>query len=47
VQIYLWTNNPEFGFVENTAAAIIILLVVLVVINALAAWVRKHFEIKW
>ena len=47
VQIYLWTNNPEFGFVENTAAAIIILLVVLIVINALAAWVRKHFEIKW
>ncbi len=47
VQIYLWTNNPEFGFVENTAAAIIVLLAVLVVINALAAWVRKHFEIKW
>ncbi len=47
VQVYLWTNNPEFGFVENTAAAIIVLLFVLVVINALAAWVRQKFEIKW
>ena len=47
VQVYLWTNNPEFGFVENTAAAIIILLLVLVIINALAAWVRQKFEIKW
>jgi phosphate transport system permease protein len=47
VQIYLWSNNPEFGFVENTAAAIIILLAVLVIINALAAWVRRRFEIKW
>lgn len=47
VQIYLWTNNPETGFVENTAAAIIVLLVVLVLINALAGWVRRRFEIKW
>lgn len=47
VQVYLWTNNPEFGFVENTAAAIMVLLFVLVIINALAAWVRQRFEIKW
>lgn len=47
VQIYLWTNNPETGFVENTAAAIIVLLVVLVFINALAGWIRRRFEIKW
>lgn len=47
VQVYLWANNPESGFVENTAAAIIVLLAFLAVINALAAWVRQHFEIKW
>ncbi|MCC6598755.1 MAG: phosphate ABC transporter permease PstA [Alphaproteobacteria bacterium] len=47
VQIYLWTNNPETGFVENTAAAIMVLLVVLVCINVLAGWVRRRFEIKW
>lgn len=47
VQVYLWANNPESGFVENTAAAIIVLLTFLAVINALAAWVRQRFEIKW
>lgn len=47
VQIYLWANNPEAGFVENTAAAIMVLLFVLTIINAFAAWVRHKFEIKW
>lgn len=47
VQIYLWSNNPESGFVEKTAAAIIVLLALLAVFNALAAWVRGRFEIKW
>lgn len=47
VQIYLWSNNPEAGFVEKTAAAIIVLLVFLGFMNALAAWVRQRFEIKW
>ncbi|MBI4030531.1 MAG: phosphate ABC transporter permease PstA [Proteobacteria bacterium] len=47
VQIYLWANNPESGFVENTAAAIILLLLVLAIVNAAAAWVRQRFEIKW
>lgn len=47
VQIYLWTNNPETGFVENTAAAIIVLLLVLILINAFAGWIRRHYEIKW
>ncbi|MGB4106262.1 MAG: phosphate ABC transporter permease PstA [Alphaproteobacteria bacterium] len=47
VQIFLWANNPEAGFVENTAAAIIILLMVLAVINVFAAWVRHKYEIKW
>jgi phosphate transport system permease protein len=47
VQVYLWANNPEAGFVENTAAAIMILLVLLAVINVFAAWVRNKYEIKW
>ncbi len=47
VQVYLWANNPEAGFVENTAAAIMILLAVLAVINIFAAWVRQKYEIKW
>jgi len=47
VQIYLWSNNPELGFVEKTAAAIIILLGFMVLINLLATYIRKRFEIKW
>lgn len=47
VQIYLWSNNPEPGFVEKTAAVIIMLLVFLAAINVLASWVRRRFEIKW
>ena len=30
VQIYLWADSPERGFVEKTAAAIMVLLVFLV-----------------
>ncbi len=47
VQVFLWANNPETGFVEKTSAAIIVLLVFLVSINALAIYIRRRFEIKW
>ena len=47
VQIYLWSNNPEIGFVEKTAAAILFLLVFLIVINSIAIFVRKKFEKRW
>lgn len=47
VQVYLWSNNPELGFVEKTAAAIIVLLTFMVLINLLAIYIRKRFEIKW
>ena len=33
VQIYLWSDSPERGFVETTSAAIIVLLVFLIVMN--------------
>lgn len=47
VQVYLWSNNPELGFVEKTAAAIIVLLSFMVLINLLAIYIRRRFEIKW
>ena len=47
VQVYLWANNPELGFVEKTAAAIIVLLGFMILINLLAIYIRKRFEIKW
>lgn len=47
VQVYLWANNPELGFVEKTAAAIMVLLGFMIIINLAAVYVRKKFEIKW
>ena len=47
VQIFLWADSPERGFAEKTSAAILVLLVALVVLNVLAIWLRKRFEIKW
>ena len=47
VQIFLWADSPERGFVERTSAAIIVLLVFLVVINSLAVFLRSRFEKRW
>lgn len=47
IQVFLWTNNPELGFVEKTAAAIMVLLGFMILINLCAVYVRKRFEIKW
>lgn len=47
VQVYLWANNPELGFVEKTSAAILVLLTFMVLINLLAIYIRQRFEIKW
>lgn len=47
VQIYLWSDSAEQGFIEKTSAAIIVLLVVLAAINAVAVYLRKKFEVRW
>jgi phosphate transport system permease protein len=47
VQIFLWADSPERGFVERTSAAIIVLLALLVVINSLAVILRNRFERRW
>ncbi len=47
VQIYLWSDSPEIGYKEKTAGAIIVLLVLLSILNIIAAWIRRKFEIKW
>ena len=47
VQIYLWSDSPEAGFAEKTAAAIIILLTFLILFNLIAIILRKKFERKW
>ena len=47
VQIYLWAESSERGYVELTAAAIMIILVFLVFMNLLAVFLRKKFERRW
>lgn len=47
VQIYLWADSPERGFVERTSAAIIVLLAFMLIMNAAAIILRKRFERRW
>ena len=47
VQIYLWADSPERGFVERTSAAIMVLLFFLALMNAVAIFLRKKFERQW
>lgn len=44
IQIYLWADTPERGFVERTSAAIMVLLVFLVFMNSVAVYLRKKYE---
>ena len=46
VQIYLWADSPEAGFVSNTSAAILVLIVFLLLINSIAIAVRKRYTTK-
>ena len=47
VQIYLWADSPERGFVEKTSGAIMVLLTFLVAMNASAVYLRRKFERRW
>ncbi|MEO1017273.1 MAG: phosphate ABC transporter permease PstA [Pseudomonadota bacterium] len=47
VQVYLWSDSPERGFTERTAAAIMVLLMFLIAMNALAVFLRRRFERRW
>jgi phosphate transport system permease protein len=47
VQVYIWADSPERGFVERTSAAILVLLVFLILMNALAIFLRRRFERRW
>jgi phosphate transport system permease protein len=47
VQIYLWSNNPEIGFVEKTSAIILILLIFLILFNGIAIYFRNKYSKKW
>ncbi len=47
VQIFLWSDDIDRGFIEKTSAAIIVLLVVLLAMNGIAIYLRNRFETRW
>ena len=47
VQVYLWSESAERGFVEKTSATIMILLTFLMMMNFLAVYLRQKFEKRW
>ena len=47
VQVYLWSESAERGFVEKTSATIIILIFFLAFMNSFAIYLRNKFEKKW
>jgi phosphate transport system permease protein len=47
VQIFLWSDEVDRGFVEKTSAAIIVLLLFMLLMNGLAIYLRNRFERRW
>lgn len=47
VQIFLWADSPERGFLEKTSAAILVLLGFLIIMNLAAIYLRRRLEIRW
>ncbi len=47
VQVFLWSDDVQRGFIEKTSAAIIVLLVILLLMNSLAIYLRNKFERRW
>ncbi|NVK11604.1 MAG: phosphate ABC transporter permease PstA, partial [Gammaproteobacteria bacterium] len=47
VQIFLWSDAPERGYMEKTSGAIMVLLGFLLLMNAFAIWLRKRLERRW
>ena len=47
VQVYLWSESAERGFVEKTSATIMMLLSFLIVMNFIAVYLRQKFEKRW
>lgn len=47
MQIFLWSDEVDPGFLAKTNAAAIMLLIVLLSMNALAVYLRNRFEKRW
>ena len=47
VQVFIWSDSPERGFIALTSAAIVTLLVFLFFMNLIAKKKKKKFETRW
>ena len=47
LQIFSWVSQPKEAFQEKAAAAIVVLMVMLLALNAVAIWLRNHFQKRW
>ena len=47
MQIFLWSDEIDRGFVERTSATIIVLLLFLLMMNGIAIYLRNKFEKTW
>lgn len=47
VQIFLWSDEIDRGFIERTSAAIVVLLIFLLLMNGVAIYLRNRFEKRW
>ena len=47
VQVYLWSESAERGYVEKTSATIMMLLGFLILMNLAAVLIRRKFVTKW
>ena len=47
VQVYLWSESAERGYVEKTSATIMMLLGFLILMNLATVLIRRKFETKW
>jgi phosphate transport system permease protein len=47
MQVFLWSDDVQRGFVEKTSAAIIVLLIILIAMNSVAIYLRNRFERRW
>lgn len=47
MQVFLWSDEIDKGFVQNTSAAILVLLLFLILMNGFAIYLRNRFETRW
>ncbi len=47
VQILLWSDSPEVGYIEKASAASMLLLIFLIFINWISIYLRNKFEVKF